>query len=135
MNNNTNVKYYIYGRCKSSKNNTKIIQVNNHDYVKIHKRLSSIIHNKIIEFSDTKIDNTELEGNHEISSIINKIYESMPPEDIKKYTNFALSFAINSSQDSSSVDTFVFDKLYVYNSFSYYDFFGIESLFDPNNLI
>jgi hypothetical protein len=114
--------HYIFGRCKSSKRNTKIIQVNDHENVKIRKRLESIINKKIIEFpKDTENEDDDI-------SQIGVIIENMKKENNTQYTNFALSFRGESSN-------FVVDKLYLYNSFSYYDFFGIESLFDINNLL
>lgn len=138
--------YYIYGRGRCSKNNTKIIQVNKHQYIKIHKRLFTILNKEIIEFPENtnlnKIINQDSElGENQDSELgeIEKIKnvfknsqgEQLTPEYLKNYNNFALSFKV----DATNNNVFVLDKLYLYNSFSYYDFLNIHTLIDYTNLI
>ena len=143
--------YYIHGRTKCAKNNTKIIEVNYHEYVKIHKRLSRILDNYNLKipnrFSDDfpqnkeiilnyinrmiqfTISNNKRSGRKGIfDNVIVNIQEYKIEDHINDYTNFALSFKMVNER-------FVLDTFYLYNSFSYYDPLGIHYLTDPDSFL
>jgi hypothetical protein len=100
--------YYIYGNIKDyNSDNAKIIDLSYHSFVKINKRLHSIMDKTYHDLTDDQ------DG----ANIVH-------PSD-KDY--FALGFYhdpnINNLEDYVRLD------LFFYNSFSYYDIFGLDDFF------
>jgi hypothetical protein len=112
----------MYGKFIFTNENTKIINVNYHEYIKIHKRLNMILDKKIIELNDLRpfdIDN--------IANIIETELQRTGIElDKSTYTNFALSF----TSDGKPKPPFKLAKIYLYKSFSYYDICNIDYVFE-----
>ena len=105
--------YYIYGKTSDYENestivnNAKVIELNYHSFIKVNKRLHSIMDK--IHYDLTNNTNTH------IPSPINK-------------DHYALAFYYSPDvEDSVRLD------LFFYNSFSYYDIFGLDELL--NNIL
>ena len=105
--------YYIYGNIKDYNSETaKIIDLSYHSFVKINKRLHSIM-------DKTHHDLTNNQEGHNIDYPSDKDY-------------FALGF-YNDPTINDNENDYVRLDLFFYNSFSYYDIFGLDDFFGELN--